>query len=169
MIDQSKLKELYFYDPLTGSLLRKFSSKNGRWKKGDAIGSIDAYGYFETSINKKRYKVHRLIWLYHHGVWPDIIDHINWNRTDNRIENLRNTDKRGNSINSKIHSTNTSGTKGVSWNAQRGKWHSYMIIKGKRKHLGYFENLKDAENARFNEEKSDKEYEILEVGEKFTV
>lgn len=79
---QESLKQLIKYDKDTGKIER-LDRKNSN-------GSIDSYGYLIIKIKGKQYKAHRLAWLYEYGEFPSgNIDHINSNRTDNRIENLQ--------------------------------------------------------------------------------
>jgi hypothetical protein len=89
--------------------------------------------------------MHKLIYLYHHGVVPDQLDHINRDSTDNRIENLRPVNSFENTCNRRLFLNNTSGCKGVAWNKRVKKWQSYVSIKTKIKHLGYFDDLELAD------------------------
>lgn len=66
------------------------------------IGSLCKSGYLETSVLGKRFLVHRLVWFYHFGTWPELLDHINGDRVDNRIENLRAADFLQNSWNTQV-------------------------------------------------------------------
>ncbi len=72
-----------------------------------------------------------------------IVDHINRNKLDNRLSNLRITDKKNNSIN-KVSSNNTSGIIGVNYRKDRNKWRAFITIDGKQKSLGLYENIEDA-------------------------
>lgn len=90
-------------------------------------------------INGKGYKAHRLAWLYMTGEWPcDLIDHKNLNPKDNRWGNLRLANHSKNGMNTGVRSDNTSGYKGVAWDARAGKWRADIKLSGKRKHLGMF-------------------------------
>ena len=100
-----------------------------------------------TKIGGKQYLVHRLIYMYHYGFMPEVVDHINRNCLDNRIENLRAADPSSNSSNRKVFSNNTSGHKGVSWDKGKNRWIAYVDVKRKRKHLGYFTGLEEAASA----------------------
>lgn len=99
-ISQEYLKD--FFDYKDGNLIRKksiFSSKIG-----SIVGGFHKKnGYIRTTINKKEFLLHRLIYLYHYGVLKDglEIDHINGNKTDNRIENLRMVTRQHNQWNRK--------------------------------------------------------------------
>ena len=80
----------------------------------------------------------------HKGYLPKTIDHINGDKLDNRIENLRAATVGQNQHNRKTNANNTSGYKGVSWNKGCNKWLSQIKLEGKRIHLGYFDNLEEA-------------------------
>lgn len=118
MITVERLHELFDYDPQTGSLVRKVTtSQNAR--KGAIAGHMCSHGYLNVWVDGVRYKVHRLVWMYHRSKMPiGIIDHINRVRSDNRIENLREADAGINAINSGIRSDNTTGIKCVKWHSR---------------------------------------------------
>ncbi|HFI4510044.1 TPA: HNH endonuclease [Escherichia coli] len=83
------------------------------------------------------------------GVMPtDEVDHINGIRTDNRYENLRVVSRQTNAKNMKLNINNTSGISGVSWNTRKSKWKSVIWMNCVEKHLGYFDSIIDAFNAR---------------------
>jgi len=117
--------------------------------------------YIRISIKGKTYSAHRLAWLYIYGYMPDykkdlMIDHINQDKHDNRICNLRVIDRCGNAQNSKIYITNKSGVKGVSFLKRDKTWRSFIHEKNKQIYLGsskdFFEAVckrKSAENKIF--------------------
>ncbi len=97
-------------------------------------------------FNQKLYKVHRLIWLWMTGDWPEKdIDHINGVRDDNRWINLRLADDKRNQQNAKMPKTNTSGIKGVSWHKRDKKWLVNIKIGGKGYCFGAFDSIEFAE------------------------
>ncbi len=94
-------------------------------------------------------KAHRVAWVVYYGKWPKgQIDHINGDRADNRIGNLRDVNSSKNSRNSKMKSNNTSGHNGIYWYERYGKWQVSGGADGRKKHIGYFEDLEDAIAAR---------------------
>lgn len=137
---------------ITQEFLHKlFDYKNGNfyWKIktspktiiGNLAGTLDGNGYLQIQINKKTYRSHRLIFLYHHGYLPEFIDHINGIKNDNRIENLRPATKSQNLFNSKLSKINTSGFKGVSWDESHKKWRVRLFINKKSKCFGFYNDI----------------------------
>jgi hypothetical protein len=117
----------------------KRSGRGSHIHPGQRAGGFHKDGYLQTKIFGKMHLNHRLIWLIHHGRWPaEQLDHINGDRQDNRIENLREVTNSQNSQNQKNRKTNTSGFPGVCWNKTSKKWSSYAYKDKKRIHLGYF-------------------------------
>lgn len=137
----------YFY--VDGGVLR-WKIKNHRSKPGDAAGTILRNGYVQVKIKQKRYYAHRIVWMMHYGEIPVgfEIDHINHNRQDNRIENLRIVSRKQNRMNSSMYSNNSSGFNGVRWCNDRMKWIATIRANGKEKNLGRFDSFGDAVLAR---------------------
>lgn len=154
MLTSAYVREHFVYNEKTGELTRrKTVEKCGLWVAGSVVGTKDKDGYSITHFSGRQWKVHHLVWIYHYGYKPVMIDHINRNKSDNRIENLREATKSLNAYNTGLQINNTSGCKGVSWNERLKKWHAYIGSKKTRKHIGFFTTLQEAENARFNKEK----------------
>lgn len=130
---------------------------NARWSGKEAT-SLSFSGYrrcwVTIGINPSFWvAAHRIVWALYTGKWPDgEIDHINHDRADNRISNLRDISKKENAKNKIMRSDNASGVCGVSKIIERGHWRGYwqagIGIDGKRLHLGRFTNFDDAINAR---------------------
>ena len=138
MITQEKLKELVDY--VDGKLIAKTNSKVR--KVGDALSSLTDKGYLRSSVSGKSYSVHRLVFLYHHGYMPNQVDHIDGNRMNNRIENLREATSSQNNQNRKA--TSSSGIKGVIWHKQSKKWVASICVNRKSIHLGSFLSIEEA-------------------------
>lgn len=144
LVTGAKLKECFCYYPDTGDFIRL--TRLGRWGAGTNAGSLHVQGYIIISIDKQLYKAHRLAWLYVHGEWPTHgfdIDHINGNRADNRITNLRLATRSQNNANSKTRRDNISGSRGVSRWHRDHRWRA--TINGR--HLGLYETKQEAQEA----------------------
>lgn len=147
MVTLDRLKELLNYEPHTGHFTwRKASAR--RTIVGSLAGTISTKGYVKIQIDRKLYPAHRLAWLYVYGEWPDnFIDHINRDKSDNRIANLRVVSASVNMRNCGLRSTNTSGFKGVSYIAYRRKWVATIRLHGKNCVLGKFDTPEAASAA----------------------
>lgn len=145
-LTQQKLKDVTSYDPETGYLTWRVATSNVV-KVGDLVGNLDSLGYRDARVCGVRSRVHRLVWLYVYGEWPSgLIDHINTDKSDNRIVNLRIASARQNVQNVlKSKSTSTTGLLGVCFDSRNGRY--YSLIRepgGKRKYLGRFETAQQA-------------------------
>ena len=88
---------------------------------------------------------HRVAWVMTHGEWPkEMIDHINGDRSDNRLCNLRQATRSQNLINSKLSSRNSSGFRGVSWCSAKQKWDARIYSATKLRLLGRFKTKEEA-------------------------
>lgn len=96
--------------------------------------------YTTISIDRKHYTVHRLVFLYHHGYLPEFVDHIDGDRTNNCIENLRECTREGNNRNAKKRKDNTSGHKSVFWARDRNKWRVIVGVGGVYKRFGQYDD-----------------------------
>jgi hypothetical protein len=145
MITQQKLKELLNYNQDTGIFTWISKSKN-KISIGYTAGTKNFYGYIIITLKGKRYRAHRLAWLYVNGKFPkNCIDHINNNPSDNRICNLREATYKENSCNQKLKKNNKSGVKGVTWHKVYKKWQARISVNSKRILLGFFDDLEFAE------------------------
>lgn len=112
-------------------------------------GTTDRKGYRKMMINGKEYYIHRLVWLYCHGIFPRFeTDHIDGNRTNNRISNLRDVTKSENQKNRKLRSDNKSGCNGVYYDEKKGKYQASISLEGRSVLLGTFKTLEEAAQAR---------------------
>ncbi len=133
----ARLREVLSYDPETGLFIRL--------RNGSAVSLLNQ-GYLVASIDGKQYKAHRLAWLYVHGFFPDgDIDHINRDRADNRLSNLRVTTRALNHQNS-TSTRSASGVRGVS--RLGNYWRAAIAVNGKDYYLGKFATISEAAAAR---------------------
>jgi hypothetical protein len=159
----SFLRSLLRYDPDTGKLFWRertpdmFSGNgnggsvtscriwNTRFANKEALACDSGHGYLVGVIQGSPFYAHRVAWAIHYGAWPKReIDHINGDRSDNRIKNLRDVSRSLNGKNVKMYTRNTSGHTGVSWDQVNKKWRVQIVIDGKDRCLGRFESVEDA-------------------------
>ena len=138
MITQADLKNLVNY--ADGQLLAKINSKQR--KAGKALGTLTPKGYLLARVQGQLHRVHRLVFLYHHGYMPIQVDHIDGNRINNKIENLREATSAQNNQNRMA--TGDSKIKGVVWHKQSKKWVASICVNRKSVHLGSFGKIEDA-------------------------
>ena len=117
------------------------SHPNKQYLLTKPAGSIHKTGYRHVTWLGKPQKAHRLIFLMHHGYLPKEVDHINGDRADNRIENLRPANRSENQCNRGVLASNTSGYSGVSWHKRLNAWAVRVMKDGKKNYLGYFKDL----------------------------
>ena len=154
-------KSLLDYNPITGNLIWKKRPRSSFPSLGDCkawntkysckpAGCLNGKGYCQLPVNGIKYLAHRIIYFMFHGIMPDFIDHIDGNRANNKIDNLRSVTHSENLKNSKLYSTNTSGFTGVYWCNTSKKWKSTIKVDGKAVHLGCFDSVRDAADARLD-------------------
>jgi hypothetical protein len=118
---------------------------------GKPTGSVvPGSGYLSVRLDGHAYKAHVIGWILHTGTPPcGDLDHVNGDRQDNRIVNLREVSRSENMRNTKMSALNTSGVVGVCWNKQIGKWQATVAsANGAKVHLGYFCSIDAASDAR---------------------
>lgn len=146
-IDVAALRIEVSFDPETGVFARRV--ERPRSPAGSRLGAPCSNGYLMFRVMGQRYLAHRLAWLYVYGAWPDgDIDHINGNRADNRIANLREATKSQNMANTRTQANNRSGVRGVIFDKASGKWMAYMQQHGRFINLGRYDIKEDAATAR---------------------
>jgi hypothetical protein len=142
------------YEPETGKLFWLDCDDMPKWWRTawadkDAFTSLQTRGYRQGAINGKSLLAHRVAYAIYYAKWPeDEIDHINGNRQDNRIWNLRVVSRQENLQNCAIKSNNKSGVCGVYWDKRRRKWEARIGIGGRSIKLGHFSSLTDAKATR---------------------
>lgn len=147
MITQERLKEVFDYCQDTGDF--RWKVRRPRCRIGDVAGSVNSRGYRQIRIDGKRYKAHRLAFLYMTGSFPPAqVDHKDHNKLNNRWDNLRLATNQENHRNRPRSPRNTSGVTGVSWNSVASKWHAQIEVSGHNIYLGLFSNIEDAAAAR---------------------
>ena len=143
ILTQEEAHRLFEYKD--GLLFWKERPKYSRKPKGDMqAGTASGHGYKKITFNQKQFYVHQLIFLMQHGYIPDLIDHIDGDTNNNKVENLRVSNHSFNACNSKTRSDNTSGHKGVVWSKACQKWMARVQFQNKSKHLGVFEDFEFA-------------------------
>ncbi len=152
LITQEYLRERLHYDKDTGIFTWTDSKLNANRARGKKAGCIykNGYRYLDLTVNKKpyTYTAHRLAWFYIYGEFPKMmLDHINHNKLDNRISNLREVTHKENQRNKRVNIRNTSGHTGVSFDKTCQKYKAQVTVDGKNKHFGYFQNVEDAAKA----------------------
>jgi len=149
MLDIQKVKELLSYDPKSGFFTWNVD-RTGGVKTGDRAGYINRDGYRAIKVQGKLYAAHRIAFLMMHGYLPKTIDHIDRDRDNNAISNLRECSESQNQFNKSALKSNTSGKKGVTWNKSAGKWQAQSTHAGKQNYLGIYDSLEEASDAYQN-------------------
>jgi hypothetical protein len=145
-VTYKELHSILDYNEITGIFTWKMQVSN-KIKVGNTAGILDR-GYIRIGIGGKIYYAHRLAWLYVYGEWPELlIDHIDGNKSNNAIDNLREATKSQNMQNRGVQKNNKSCTKipGVSYDTKNNKYQVYLHINNCSKFFGYFSSIKDAE------------------------
>lgn len=144
VLTAQRLRELLAYDQETGAFTW-IDNRPLNPIKGEA-GRLHPEGYRTIKVEGRNYQAHRLAWLYVHGEWPTgQIDHVNRNRGDNRLANLRpvtNSENQQNTV-----ARNRHGLKGVHWNKSQEKWTAKIGLRNRRIYLGVFATKEEAHAA----------------------
>lgn len=147
-ITQEIINQQFTYDSITGDLVRKFSK--GAARAGSPCRAVHKRGYYISSVNNIPILVHRMIWIMHFGnIPPDKnIDHINGDKQDNRLENLRLTTIQENNQNiRKPPRHNSSGLLGASWSSRECKWVCVISENNKSVRVGAYKTKEEAHQA----------------------
>lgn len=153
------LRECLDYNPRTGALTwrerpRSHFKNDGVWAAWNKKHSHTEVfsrkgGYLSLKVDGVQYLAHRVAWAMETGEWPKGgIDHINGDKSDNRISNIRDVSPAENSKNKVASKNNTSGFIGIGWNKASKKWMAYIGSGSGQLHLGLFSDINDAIAAR---------------------
>ena len=142
MLTQEQVKELLSYN---GEVLRWRRSRGNSKRAGSIAGGLSVRGYWQVKVLGKSYLAHRLIWLYTYGYFPENgLDHINRDKIDNRLSNLREVSRQCNARNTGNISSNTSGVKGVYFDKEKDAWMAIVRVSGKAIKLGTTKDFVEA-------------------------
>lgn len=145
-LDYNHLTGDFYWKPIR-TLRKEHRTWNTRFA-GKKAGSLDSHGYLRIALDGIAYKAQQLAWVIMTGEWCDSdIDHMNQIPNDNRWRNLRKASPSENRCNSGMQANNTSGYKGVSWDARKNRWRADIKKDGQAYFLGQFRNIMDAKNA----------------------
>lgn len=159
------LNKLFYYNPKSGILTWKprddnmfKSGRRGRsaqakaWNTsnaGNQAGCVRSDGYVTVGVLGTPFMAHRVAWAISFGRWPgEFIDHINGDKSDNRLVNLREVTNAENIQNCKKSINNVSGITGVYWASTHKKWHARICHNKRRFFLGAFDSIEAATSAR---------------------
>ncbi len=146
MITQEELQRKLSYSAETGVFLWRNSFCAIR--AGDVAGCVNQCGYRQIRLGDKTYKAHRLAWLYVNGDWPKgQIDHINGDRSDNRVTNLRDVSGLVNSQNRRRPQKNNKSSGLLGAHKSKKRWASFIGINGKARRIGLFDTPEEAHEA----------------------
>ena len=154
MIDVDTLRGVLDYNPDTGVFVWKIRP-SARTYAGDVAGCLDKEGYWQIKFRRKLYFAHRLAWLYVYGEWPkEKTDHINGNKSDNRIANLRDVTQSQNMQNQhRAMKTNRAGFLGVCTGRRGNRFAAVINVDGRQKRLGWFGSPEEAHEVYMNAKK----------------
>lgn len=143
ILTQEYLQSLFEYKE--GNLYWKVVSKFHSQLKDKVAGALHHSGYIHIKIDNKKYAAHRLIFLYHHGYLPEFVDHIDMNKANNIIENLREATRSQNQWNKPTPAKNKTGIKNVSFLKSINKYMVKLSVNTKELYFGCFEDIELAE------------------------
>ena len=138
----AELHQLLEYRPAEGAFYWRVNHRHPKARVGARAGRVNTLGRAQIGIDRKQFFVHRLVWLFETGAWPEgMLDHINGNALDNRFQNLRLSNWVLNGQNQRAYRPKNKSSKllGVSWHKRHRKYIASLKVRGVKKHLGYFE------------------------------
>jgi len=147
------LRERIEYNPDTGKLYWKAHATmepkwSGRYVGKEAFKNEQSAGYLQGMLDYRKYLAHRIAWAIYYGEWPDEVDHINHDKHDNRIANLRSVTRDENGRNTPRHRDSTSDVTGVTYNRRDKKWQVHITYKGALKNIRQFKTFEEAVRRR---------------------
>ena len=149
-LDWNTLVSILDYNVNTGVFTNKITRSN-RAKIGEVAGNTDSANpskYSDIWLEGKHYAAHRLAWFYCFKEWPThYLDHIDGNKSNNALDNLREATNNENKYNIKIRKDNSAGYKGVSLDRRCGRYRAYITFNKKQKSLGYYNTAEEASEA----------------------
>lgn len=150
-----RLHEILHYDPNSGVFTWAVNGKrNAKYKIGDVAGAIHIDGYIVISFMSQSFSAHRLAWLYVYGEFPkNQIDHIDRDKQNNRINNLRDVSIAVNAQNTTRSDNTYTGIVGVICERFDKVWVASIMLNGKSIYLGHHKTLLNAAKARYRAEK----------------
>jgi hypothetical protein len=147
MLSHDRVKQVLNYDAETGIFTWKVKT-SPRTVVGREAGCICSDGYKRVRIDGRLYLAHRLAWFFVNGVWAEkFIDHINGDKSDNRVSNLRPADQFQSARNTERHKDSRSGLKGVHWDNTGKKWGARICANRVNYYLGNFDTKEEAAEA----------------------
>lgn len=152
IVSAERLRELLTYDPEAGLFIWRVN-RRGPVKAGDIAGHLSkSDGYIYMKIDGRRYSAHRLAWLHATSNWPIAeIDHIDRDRTNYKLSNLREATSAQNKQNAGPRSDKRYSTfTGVSWYKPTMRWRAYIMLNGRYIHLGCFDTEEAAHLAHIS-------------------
>lgn len=150
-ITADRIREVSAYNQDRGLLIAT-EARQPYIEAGKALGYLRRDGYWYIGVDGRQYLAHRLIWLHVHGEWPKhVIDHIDGNKSNNRISNLRDVPRYVNQQNIRApYISSSTNTLGVIWNKRDKRWYAVVTLNRKKRHIGMFTNKDDAVEAYLN-------------------
>lgn len=139
------LRANVLYDPDTGIFVR--TSPAGPSPAGAILGGKNSDGYIQFTIRGYFFYAHRAAWLLTRGYWPKYVDHVNSDRSDNRLGNLREASQSQNSGNARRSKQNKTGRKGVYRHSTSGAFVAQIVVNRRAIYLGSFKNKDEAHAA----------------------
>lgn len=161
-LSHSRLLSILYWDDSIGRFKNKINRASSAMK-GEIAGSDRLDGYRSVCIDGWVYLEHRLVWFYFNAVWPALeLDHIDLNKTNNRLSNLREVNRRQQLQHTRGRG-GTSSRVGIGFHKCTGKWYASIMVDGKRKHLGLFDTEEEAWAKRLEAERKYYPYRVQEV------